>query len=80
LVGSDGEYALFWEDQVQIVAFHVVTMMPNRENDVNCNLKKRHIGNDYVHIVFNDSDSPYDLNTIKVMFRVERTDLLTDSF
>lgn len=39
--------------------------MPNQENDLNCNNKKKHIGNDYVTIVYNESEEEYDLHTVK---------------
>lgn len=48
------------------VVFHVATMMPTKESDPNCNSKKRHIGNNYVTIVYNESGQPYSINTIKV--------------
>jgi len=53
----DGEKALFWADSeksVQII-FHVTSMMPNRESDPHYTGKKRHIGNDYVLVVWNES-------------------------
>ena len=49
-----------------IVIFHVATLMPYREKDPSCNMKKAHIGNDYVTIVYNDSAQDYQLGTIKV--------------
>lgn len=48
------------------VVFHVATMMPTRKSDAQCNGKKRHIGNNYVTIVYNESEEVYDINTIKV--------------
>ena len=47
------------------VVFHVATIMPNKPNDPKFNFKKRHIGNDFVTIVYNDSSKPYDRDTIK---------------
>lgn len=44
--------------------------MPNHENDPNCNEKKKHIGNDYVSIVYNESGEEYNLSTIKVNFYI----------
>ncbi|CAG8460668.1 4214_t:CDS:2 [Racocetra fulgida] len=53
---TDGEYAYYWEDDITQVIFHCATLMPtNLERDPQCSLKKRHIGNDYVTIVYNDS-------------------------
>jgi hypothetical protein len=63
--GEDGKYAYFWKDNVTQVIFHVATFMPGRENDPQCNNKNRHIGNDHVCIVFNDSGEPFKLSTIK---------------
>jgi tuberous sclerosis protein 2 len=40
------------------VIFHVATLMPtNLEKDPQCNKKKRHIGNDFVAVVYNDAGS-----------------------
>jgi len=40
--------------------------MPNRPSDPNGNNKKRHIGNDFVTIVYNNSGEEFDMGTIKV--------------
>lgn len=40
--------------------------MPNKESDKGCCNKKRHIGNDFVIVVYNDSGEDYKLGTIKV--------------
>ncbi len=50
------------------VIFHVATLMPTKETDPACTNKKRHIGNDYVTIVYNDSGDEYALNTIRGQF------------
>ena len=44
--------------------------MPNRTNDPKRNKKKRHIGNDFVAIVYNDAGdgSNYKLGTVKGQF------------
>lgn len=49
-----------------LVVFHVATLMPNREGDPQFTNKKLHIGNDYVHIVYNDSNQAYALDTLSV--------------
>lgn len=46
------------------VMFHVATLMPH--NDPSCLNKKRHIGNDFVTIVYNDSTRSYDMQAIRV--------------
>merc|ERR1719259_1424234 len=64
----DGKYTYHWKDEILQVCFHVATMMPNSENDVQCVNKKRHIGNDAVHIVYNDSGQDYRNGLIKSQF------------
>ena len=65
--GQDGKYAIAWEDNLIQVIFHVATLMPTKvDTDPNCNNKKRHIGNDFVCIVYNESGSTVNLQTIKV--------------
>ncbi|XP_002740570.2 tuberin-like [Saccoglossus kowalevskii] len=66
--GYDGKFAYSWQDDVMQVIFHVATLMPNRSSDPNCNEKKLHIGNDFVTIIYNDSNQQYQLGTIKGQF------------
>jgi tuberous sclerosis 2 len=66
LDGSDGNFTYIWQDEIVQVTFHVATLMPNQEHDPFFNEKKKHIGNDYVIIVYNESGEEYNLNTIKV--------------
>ena len=40
--------------------------MPNRDSDPGCTSKKMHIGNDFVTIVYNDSEEEVKFGTIKV--------------
>ena len=40
--------------------------MPNKEKDSACRSKKMHIGNDFVTIVYDDSDTGYQCETITV--------------
>lgn len=60
---SDGNFAISWQDDIMQVIYHVATLMPNKEKDKSRNDKKRHIGNDFVVIVYNDSNEEYSLNT-----------------
>ncbi|KAF9092088.1 Tuberous sclerosis 2-like protein [Mortierella sp. AD031] len=64
----DGEYAYSHQDEITQTIFHVATMMPNYPHDVNFDGKKRHIGNDWVTIVFNESGGDYDFGTISGQF------------
>lgn len=62
--GSDGEYTFCWRDRVSEIVFHVTTQMPtNLVRDPQCVNKKKHIGNDYVNIIFNDSGLPFRFDT-----------------
>ncbi|CAG9863119.1 unnamed protein product [Phyllotreta striolata] len=63
--GNDGKFAYLWQDDIIRVMFHVATMMPNQKNDPNCNDKKRHIGNNFVTIVYNESGEEFNISTIK---------------
>ncbi|KAI2641773.1 hypothetical protein GGS26DRAFT_17688 [Hypomontagnella submonticulosa] len=66
---SDGQYTFCWRDRVTEIVFHVTTQMPtNLENDPQCTLKKRHIGNDFVNIIFNDSGLPFKFDTFPSEF------------
>ena len=72
---EDGEYAYAWWDDLTQVIFHAPTMMPNlplRDGETaetqGHNNKKRHVGNDYVKIVYNDHRQPFAFDTIKTAF------------
>ena len=67
---GDGDYAYMWEDDLMQVIFHVATLMPNAPNDPKYNKKKRHIGNDFVAIVYNNAggNQGYTFGTVKGQF------------
>lgn len=66
---SDGTHTYAWRDRVTEIVFHVVTMMPtNIKHDPHCINKKRHIGNDFVNIIYNDSGHSFDIDTFKSQF------------
>lgn len=66
--GADGEFAYSWQDDICQVIFHVATLMPTRDSDPGCNSKKMHIGNDFVTIVYNDSQQAVKFGRIKGQF------------
>ncbi|KAF9005255.1 hypothetical protein BDQ17DRAFT_1541218 [Cyathus striatus] len=66
---EDGEYAYAWWDDIGQILYHTATMMPNSPDDPHLNNKKRHIGNDYVRIVWNDSGRPYRFDTLNTQFQ-----------
>lgn len=66
---ADGEYAVCWRDRVTEIVFHVTTQMPtNLDHDPQLALKKQHIGNDFVNIIFNDSGLPFEFDTFPSQF------------
>ncbi|EXF81043.1 hypothetical protein CFIO01_10527 [Colletotrichum fioriniae PJ7] len=66
---TDGEYTFCWRDKVTEMVFHVITQMPtNLERDPQVIMKKRHIGNDFVNIIFNDSGMPFRFDTFPSEF------------
>ena len=61
----DGTHTYAWRDRVTEIVFHVATMMPtDLGNDPHCDNKKRHIGNDRVKIIYNDSGQELNFEVI----------------
>jgi len=44
--------------------------MPTKASDPKCTSKKTHIGNNYVTLVYNESDEPYNIQTVKVRIKL----------
>ena len=65
---EDGTFHIVWQDDAMQVVYHTATLMPNHQTDPQFNKKKRHIGNDYVAIVYNDSGENYSMGTVKGQF------------
>ena len=63
-----GKYAYVWTDDISQIVYHTATLMPNRPHDANHAMKKALIGNDWVHIVFNESGKEYKFGTIPSQF------------
>ncbi|KAJ7743849.1 hypothetical protein B0H16DRAFT_1889830 [Mycena metata] len=66
---EDGEYAYAWWDDIGQILYHTATMMPSNPDDPHFTNKKRHIGNDFVRIVWNDSGKPYRFDTLNTQFQ-----------
>ncbi|KAK2739186.1 Tuberous sclerosis 2-like protein [Myotisia sp. PD_48] len=65
----DGEFTYAWRDRVSEIIYHIPTIMPtNLEADPHCVNKKQHIGNDFVNIIFNRSNTEFNFNTISTQF------------
>ena len=68
---SDGEFTYAWRDRVVEMVYHIPTLMPTRlDVDLNCDNKKRHIGNDYVKIIYNVARSPFNPEIFTSAFNV----------
>ncbi|KAJ5203923.1 Rap/ran-GAP [Penicillium cinerascens] len=66
---TDGEATYAWRDRVTEIVYHVATMMPTDfDHDPTCINKKRNIGNNFVTIVFNRSNLPFNFDTIPSEF------------
>ncbi|KAF7717660.1 Uncharacterized protein PECH_002960 [Penicillium ucsense] len=66
---TDGEATYAWRDRVTEIVYHVATMMPTDfDRDPHCINKKRNIGNNFVTIVFNRSNLPFNFDTIPSEF------------
>lgn len=66
--GTDGEFAYIYNDPTVSLVYHVTTLMPNMSGDKYCSMKKRHIGNNYVNVFFDESGLPFNFNVIKSQF------------
>ncbi|GAA5837170.1 hypothetical protein JCM11251_005275 [Rhodosporidiobolus azoricus] len=61
----DGKWTYVWDDDISQIVFHVATLMPtNLETDPQCTMKKRHIGNDFIKVIFNDSGGEFAFETL----------------
>ncbi|TRY67738.1 hypothetical protein TCAL_06421 [Tigriopus californicus] len=66
--GQTGDESLFEVFHGREIMFHVSTMLPYTENDLQQLQRKRHIGNDIVAIVFQDGNTPFTPNMITSHF------------
>ena len=64
----DGPFALTHADRLSQCVFHVTTVMPSSPNDPMSTLKKRHIGNNFVNILWNESGIEYSMGTLEGQF------------
>lgn len=61
--GEDGQFTYCWHDDIMQAIFHIATLMPTKDLDKYRCDKKRHLGNDFVSIVYNDSGEDFKLGT-----------------
>jgi len=67
-LGSNGKEAPYFAGPTMEVAFHEIVRMPTIKEDVQQLQKKRHVGNDVIHIVFTEHGRDYSLKTISSQF------------
>jgi len=65
---TNGKYSLYFSTNRNEVMYHVAPMMPTDQTDDQQLKKKRHIGNDPVHIVWSEHFIDYDPFTISSQF------------
>jgi hypothetical protein len=68
--GSSGKQTVAYCDWANEVAFHIVPLMPTDPNDEQQVLKKRHVGNDIVQIVWSENSRDYLQDTITSQFNI----------
>lgn len=64
----DGKFAIAWSSKIQQIIFHTITMMPTVEGDDSFSSKKRHIGNDFVNIYFDESGIDFEFDVVQSQF------------
>jgi len=65
---SNGKTSIFHADSQTEIMFHVGPLLLKAEKDPQCVSKKRHIGNDRVHIIWSDDTIDYDTRLITSQF------------
>eukprot|EP01094_Clydonella_sp_ATCC50884_P008894 TRINITY_DN1843_c1_g1_i2.p1 TRINITY_DN1843_c1_g1~~TRINITY_DN1843_c1_g1_i2.p1 ORF type:complete len:1500 (-),score=588.09 TRINITY_DN1843_c1_g1_i2:141-4463(-) len=65
---TTGTTAPYYANAIMEVVFHEITSMPTNPSDPQQIHKKRHVGNDIVHIIYSEHSSDYDPTTITSQF------------
>lgn len=65
---SNGKSSIFYTDNLYEIMFHVSPLIPTDPNDSQQIYKKRHIGNDHIHIIWCEDDRDYDISLITSQF------------
>eukprot|EP00465_Bigelowiella_longifila_P007022 CAMPEP_0185276562 /NCGR_PEP_ID=MMETSP1359-20130426/56447_1 /TAXON_ID=552665 /ORGANISM="Bigelowiella longifila, Strain CCMP242" /LENGTH=297 /DNA_ID=CAMNT_0027870277 /DNA_START=1 /DNA_END=894 /DNA_ORIENTATION=- len=66
--GTTGKTSIYAADALYEIMFHVVTLMPTKNSDMQQIGKKRHVGNDHVQIVYCNDMKEYRPGTITSQF------------
>jgi hypothetical protein len=67
-IKRNGRTSIYYADFSHEVMFHIAPLIPTDNNDAQQTYKKRHIGNDHVHIVWCEAIREYDPSTITSQF------------
>jgi hypothetical protein len=65
---QNGTTSIYYADFTNEIMFHVAPLIPTDPKDDQQIYKKRHIGNDHVHIVWSEANREYDPSTITSQF------------
>lgn len=68
LSAVDGTTAPYYATPTMEVIFHDITRMPTKESDEQQIAKKKHVGNDWVHIIWSEHDRDYKTDVITSQF------------
>lgn len=66
--GANGKVTPYYTNPSNEVVFHAPALMPTVENDDQQIEKKKHVGNDFVHIVWSEHKRDYRPSTIQSQF------------
>ena len=77
---ADGTHTYAWRDRITEIVFHATTMMPTNAEDPQCTGKKKHIGNDFVNIIFNESGLPFKFDTFRSQFNFVNIVITPEAF
>lgn len=65
---TSGKTSVYYADSKEEAMFHVGPLIPTSSKDQQCVYKKRHIGNDNIHIVWSEDNEEYDTRMIVSQF------------
>jgi hypothetical protein len=65
---QNGVTSVYYADFMNEIMFHIAPLIPTDPSDHQQIYKKRHIGNDHIHIVWSEANQEYDPSTITSQF------------
>ncbi|OAF72214.1 hypothetical protein A3Q56_00030 [Intoshia linei] len=66
--GANGNTSYYYSNSAYEIMFHVSTLLRASNTHNNLNMITRHIGNDEVHIIWNESGREYNIDSIRTEF------------